>query len=63
MKELFFFDQFWDRGKDWYESHWSGAPANYPRGEVSSTYYASSHAAQRLDSVLPGAEVVAILRD
>ena len=56
-------DQF-ARGLDWYGRHYFGhEPGATVRGEKSASYLESDLAARRIAAALPGARIVAMLRD
>jgi Sulfotransferase domain len=62
-KEIHFFDRRWDRGLDWYRSRfdgWAGQPAV---GEATPTYLAEPVAIDRMAATIPGARLVAVIRD
>ncbi len=60
-KETRFFDTHFQRGMDWYRSHFP--KGNRPIGEVAPTYFASPEARERIASVLPHARVVCVFRN
>lgn len=60
-KEVMFFDRYWDRGVDWYASHFEGAEG--VRGEVTPGYMFDPQAAARIAQTVPGARLFAVLRD
>lgn len=61
-KELFYFDEFYDRGHVWYERQFGAA--NGPIGEVASTYYASPKARERLSvDVHDEVRIIVCVRD
>jgi hypothetical protein len=62
-KELHFFDSHFDRGIDWYESHFADAGAAGAIGEATPRYMYLEPAAARMASVVPEAKLVVILRD
>lgn len=64
-KELFYFDQFWDRGEEWYSRQFDPTwrREHGPLGEVASTYYADPDAAERLSAIAPRASIVIVLRN
>ena len=65
-KEIHFFDQYFERGLDWYQSYFP-APAEAGRyraiGEVTPDYLASPEVPAEIRRVLPEVRLVAILRN
>jgi hypothetical protein len=61
-KEVHFFDEYWDRGLDWYRSRFAGAGDARAVGEASPTYLADATATERMHATLPEARLLAILR-
>lgn len=62
-KETRFFDQYYERGMEWYASHYRKADSDRKIGEVAPTYFASSKACQRIAQLIPGAKVVCTFRN
>lgn len=62
-KEVHFFDRSFDRGVDWYRSRFSGARSERAIGEATPEYMAIPEAVERMASVVPGARLIAILRN
>lgn len=63
-KELHFFDRNWDRGIDWYTSHFEARkPRHRQWGESTPTYLYDDRTRQRLIDSLPDSRVVIILRN
>lgn len=65
QKEIYFFDRdpVFKRGTDWYASLFADAGAKRAIGEATPTYMSSSEAPARMASIVPGARLVAILRN
>ena len=61
-KETRFFDLHFDRGLNWYSDHFPNTGDGRLVGEVAPTYFASSHAPDRIARILPGAKLVFIFR-
>lgn len=61
-KEVMFFDRHWDRGVDWYAEHFAHAGDRVP-GEVTPSYLYDAEAPARAASVVPHAQLFAVLRD
>jgi len=62
-KETRFFDTHFNRGLDWYRAHYPGRINGRRVGEIAPTYFASSHARERIAELVPSARVVCIFRD
>lgn len=62
-KETRFFDNYFDRGLNWYQAHYSRSKTSRPMGEVAPTYFASEPARQRIKHVLPRAKIICVFRD
>lgn len=63
MKETFFFDQYYERGLDWYYSHFKNASVGVALGEVGPTYFESALARERIQYVNPAARVLITVRN
>lgn len=63
VKETFFFDQHYDRGMDWYLSHFQSQQTGDVRVEVGSTYFESEEARQRILSSAPNARILITVRN
>jgi hypothetical protein len=62
-KDIYYFDQHYDRGMAWYESFFEGSGDFAAIGEVSHNYLYSEDALNRIDQDLPGVKLIACLRD
>ncbi len=62
-KETRFFDRNFERGLDWYKSHFKHADDARPIGEVAPTYFASPAARERIAELIPQARIVCIFRN
>ena len=62
-KDIYYFDQHYDRGVVWYESFFEGAEFARAIGEVSHDYLYSSEAIDRINADLPNVKLIACLRD
>ena len=63
-KDLYFFDRFYHRGKDWYARQFGGALEHHRYiGEVCPDYLACPKAPARMQEVIPRARLVVTLRD
>lgn len=64
LKDIYFFDRYYDRGLDWYYSLFDGArPDVQAVGELSHDYLFSEAAAKRIAADLPGVRLLTCLRD
>lgn len=61
-KETRFFDLHFDRGLEWYRSHFRGWRHERVTGEVAPTYFASELARERIAQTLPEVKLVFIFR-
>lgn len=61
-KETRFFDKHFDRGIQWYGSHYRRVSTG-PVGEVAPTYFASSDARERIAALIPSAKIVCTFRN
>lgn len=63
-KDIYFFDRYYDKGLDWYLSHFSLAPSSVKAiGELSHDYLFSKEAAKRIKTHLPTVKIVICLRN
>lgn len=62
-KEIHFFDLHFERGVEWYRTHFSGAKDEIAVGEASPLYLYHPEAVPRMTHVIPTAKLVAVLRD
>jgi hypothetical protein len=62
-KEVHFFDRKWDRGMPWYQSRFDGHAGQPAIGEATPTYLAEPVALDRMAATIPGARLLAALRD
>ncbi len=64
VKELFFFDQFYDKGWRWYMRYFKGAGEHHRVvGEICHDYLFSRVACQRIARDLPGVKLMVCLRE
>lgn len=63
VKETFFLDRRYDRGWDWYWSHFEGCDPGQMRAEVAPTWFDVPETAERLHAHSPGCRIVVTLRD
>lgn len=61
-KEIFYFDRFYHKGTDWYESYYDFSTSN-PILEFSPSYFGKSDVPGRIKELAPNAKVVITLRD
>jgi len=62
LKEVRFFNRYYDRGVDWYSSLFTPGPGQVP-GEVTPDYLYRPEAPARIAQVVPNVKMIAILRD
>ena len=63
VKETFFFDRKFDKGFDWYFSHFSELSDNRLMGEISPSYFHSIEASQRIFDCNPECKILVTLRE
>ena len=63
VKEVNFFNKYFDRGLDWYADLFEGCEPGRTRGEVSNLYFYHPEVPGRVRSALPDAKIVVTLRD
>jgi sulfotransferase family protein len=62
LKETYYFDQNYKRGRAWFESHLSHQ-ADAPIGEFAPTYFHSVNARQRIKADAQTCKIISIMRD
>ncbi len=62
-KEIHFFDRRWHHGLDWYRHRFEGYGGQPAVGEATPTYLADPVALDRMAATIPGARLLAVLRD
>ena len=62
-REPHYFCCNFDKGRAWYEEHFRDAPADAIVGEKTPHYLHSPEAIDRMAALLPGAKLIALLRD
>src|SRR3984885_4208547 len=62
-KETRFFDRHFDRGLEWYRSHYRQADSGRRIGEVAPTSFASPEARMRIARLMPQAKIVCTFRN
>ena len=63
VKETFFFDQKFERGLDWYYSHFSELEDNKKVGEIAPSYFHSTEAPRRIYELNPQCKILVTLRE
>jgi len=64
IKDIYFFDRYYDRGIDWYFSFFEAAPKECKAvGELSHDYLFSAEAAKRIRKDLPDVKIFTVLRN
>ena len=62
-KGLYYFDQHFSKGAQWYASNFAGAAGETAVGEISHSYLSSEHAAERIADLNPAMRILACLRE
>ncbi|MFZ0734566.1 MAG: sulfotransferase [Candidatus Sulfotelmatobacter sp.] len=62
-KETRFFDKHFDRGLEWYRSHYRKATDERAIGEIAPTYFSSQQARERIAQLIPHAKIICTFRD
>lgn len=62
-KGLYFFDQYYANGRDWYLTHFDGVTDERAVGELSHSYLSSAAAPKRIAAVNPQMKLLACLRE
>ena len=63
VKELFYYDDYYDKGTDWYLSHFSPQPEHQVTIDVSPSYMIRDVALERIKKDNPNAKIIMTLRD
>lgn len=63
VKDLYYFDRFYHRGRSWYAAHFRGASPRQVAGELSHDYLYSEAAFKRIRNDIPDAKIIATLRN
>jgi hypothetical protein len=63
IKETQFFKRYYDKGPEWYASHFADMPANVPVGEICPSYFSTREALERIHKDLPHCKIICSLRD
>ena len=63
VKETFFFDRKFDRGLDWYFSHFTQLNPGQKFGEIAPSYFSSTEATQRIYEHNPHCKILVTLRE
>lgn len=61
-KEVFFYDKYYERGRDWYEGLFANCGESKAIGEVTPTYFAKPHVLRRIADDYPDIKLIVILR-
>lgn len=62
-KDIYYFDRYYSKGADWYESHFRDAKQSSAIGEFSHDYLISNVACARIKADLPNVKLITILRN
>jgi hypothetical protein len=63
VNETMFFDLHYNKGLQWYQSHFRGYPASIVLGEIAPTYFHSTEARCRIVRNLPECKIICTFRD
>ena len=63
VKETFFFDRKFERGLDWYYSHFTNIEENKMVGEIAPSYFHALEAPQRIRELNPQCKILVTLRE
>lgn len=63
VKELYFFDDNWNRGLSWYSEQFASGPAGALAGEATPSYLYSDVALDRIAATVPEARLLVLLRE
>lgn len=63
VKEIFYFDKFFDKGPDWYKSFYSAAPKTKKIMECSPGYFHNQDVALRIKQLIPDTKIIITLRN
>ena len=63
VKETFFFDRKFDRGEDWYYSHFAAIEEHQKVGEIAPSYFSSVEACARIHQLYPNCKIIVTLRE
>ena len=63
IKDIYFFDQEFERGADWYFSYFSGVRPGQKVGEISHDYLFSQEACERIHQILPDVTILICVRE
>ncbi|WP_083781901.1 sulfotransferase [Synechococcus sp. WH 5701] len=62
-KEVHYFSLHYDRDRSWYEDHYASAGAQQACGDITPYYLFHPLAAERIETLLPRARLIVLLRD
>ncbi|MEL6579597.1 MAG: sulfotransferase [Cyanobacteria bacterium J06621_12] len=63
VKETFFFDRKFDRGEDWYYSHFAQIEKHQKVGEIAPSYFSSAEACARIHQLYPNCKIIVTFRE
>ncbi len=63
VRELQYFDKYYDKGPEWYERYFNSSGDKKAVGEITPTYISHDQAAQRIAKDLPGVKIIACFRN
>ena len=62
-KDIYYFDQFYNKGKEWYENHFSKVDVSKVTGEFSHDYILSNEALKRIFKDYPSVKIITTVRN
>lgn len=63
IKEVHFFDRYWNRGLEWYEALYQNCTDFPVLVDATPVYMSSAESVERMASILPHAKLIAVLRN
>jgi len=63
VKETFFFDRKFDKGEDWYYSHFTDMQEHQKLGEIAPSYFSSPEACARIHQLYPNCKIIVTFRE
>lgn len=63
VKETFYFDKYFNRGFEWYASHFEGLLEGSTAGEIGPSYFQSKAATQRIFDTNPDCRILVTMRE
>lgn len=63
IKDVMYFDRYYDKGQDWYLAHFRGANGYKAVGEISHDYFLYEETSVRIKKMIPGVKLIVCLRE